>query len=518
MASWKLSAALLLCILVVLIAQADSQRPGRRNRNRQRNRNRNQVATSGSDGDGGDGQGVSNNGRPWRRWRGNTDNANNSGAGTGQRRGNGGRRRGRQQGGGQGRRRGNNGRRGGRRGGRGGRGGRSGRGGARTVDPVLLVNGLSNSTGAFSWDLYRRMASSNTDNFVFSPLSVYAAMGMLLLGSQGRTKTQLISGLNVSSPIHSGFSHYNLSLARDEDSVGPRFSIANKLYHKQDFSYLPRYQRKVRRFYKSEIEEFQEEFPEEAVNDWVEEQTEGMIPDFLEDGSITEDTILMLVNAIYFQANWSAPFEASMTSLRPFMVNNSITVQVETMAKTGYFRKMHHPSLLATSLEMPYTGGRFSLFILLPDEGVALSSLETVLDAQVLNTTLSMTVPQSNIYLEIPKFSLDTEEDMKERLQELGINSIFNASSCRLRRMTTARNVAVSEVKHRAVMQVDEKGTTAAAATSIGIVLTSAGFAPTEFKVNRPFLFVLRDKEHNINLFMGRYVNPQGDNIDEYIE
>ena len=89
---------------------------------------------------------------------------------------------------GQGRRRGNNGRRGGRRGGRGGRGGRSGRGGARTVDPVLLVNGLSNSTGAFSWDLYRRMASSNTDNFVFSPLSVYAAMGMLLLGSQGNPR------------------------------------------------------------------------------------------------------------------------------------------------------------------------------------------------------------------------------------------------------------------------------------------------------------------------------------------
>ncbi|RUS69380.1 hypothetical protein EGW08_022858 [Elysia chlorotica] len=133
----------------------------------------------------------------------------------------------------------------------------------------------------------------------------------------------------------------------------------------------------------------------EAVNDWVDEATGGMIPDFLQDGTITDETVLMLVNAIYFQGNWTTPFKASMTGVRPFVVNSSLTVQVETMAQTGFFRKMHHPSLLATALELPYTGDRFALFVLLPDEGVALSALESVITASVLNSTLNMTAPES---------------------------------------------------------------------------------------------------------------------------
>ncbi|RUS69381.1 hypothetical protein EGW08_022859, partial [Elysia chlorotica] len=119
-----------------------------------------------------------------------------------------------------------------------------------------MIKGLSNSMGVFSWDMYRRMASSNVDNFVFSPLSVYAAMGMLLMGTQGSSPSQLNAGLHVSSPIHSGFSHYNLSLPA-EDDLGPSFAIANRLYHRPDFSYLPRYQRKVQRFYGSDIQQFE---------------------------------------------------------------------------------------------------------------------------------------------------------------------------------------------------------------------------------------------------------------------
>ncbi|GFN98135.1 proteinase inhibitor i4 serpin [Plakobranchus ocellatus] len=120
-----------------------------------------------------------------------------------------------------------------------------------------------------------------------------------------------------------------------------------------------------------------------------------------------------------------------------------------------------------------------------------------------------------SIMLEMPKFSLDTDEDMIERMQELGIQHLFDPARCRLRRMTSAQNVVVSQMKHRAVIAVDEEGTTASAATNIGIVLTSAPFAPEELKVNRPFLFVLRDKTAHMNFFMGRYVNPQGDNVLE---
>ncbi|GFN98150.1 serine protease inhibitor [Plakobranchus ocellatus] len=210
-----------------------------------------------------------------------------------------------------------------------------------------------------------------------------------------------------------------------------------------------------------------------------------------------------------------------MTGLRNRPWDRSSTSFLRTPLPTRRFSCWLTPSTSRATGQLPsdqriltsdLSGDRFSLFILLLDKGVSLNSLETVLNAETLNTTLNTDVPLSNIMLEIPKFSLDTDEDMIERMQELGIQHLFDATRSSLTRMTSNPNAGVSQMKHRAVIAVAEGRTTASAATSMNIIFRSR---PFELKVNRPFLFVLLDKTAHMNFFMGRYVNPQGDNVLE---
>ncbi|GFO49272.1 glia-derived nexin-like protein [Plakobranchus ocellatus] len=164
------------------------------------------------------------------------------------------------------------------------------------------------------------------------------------------------------------------------------------------------------------------------------------------------------------------------------------------MTRVGRCKWTYHRTLLVTVLELPYSRDRFSLYILLPDKG----------------PSSPWTLTRTRIRLEIAKFSLDIDEDMIERMKELGIQHLFDAKRINLRHMTSNPNAGVSQMKHRAVIAVDEGGTTASAATSVKIMLKSS---PLQVKVNRPFLFVLRDKTAHMNFFMGRYVNPQGHNV-----
>ncbi|GFR95683.1 leukocyte elastase inhibitor [Elysia marginata] len=250
---------------------------------------------------------------------------------------------------------------------------------------------LARSVGHFGWDMYKRMNTSGSDNFVFSPFSVYAVLAMLFPGTKGVARDELKTALHVeSSSVRQGYRCYTLTLTHEDGaSVVPQVSIANRLYHRQNFSYLSQYQNTISQFYKADVKE---ENTTETINNWVKKKTQGQITEFLSETSITNDTILMPINVISCSGNWSEQFDSFLTADRPFIVNSSLTVQVETMGRTGFFRKMHHGSLSATSLELSYTGGRFSLFVLLPDQGTSLNSLEQSLSGDVLNTTLNTTV------------------------------------------------------------------------------------------------------------------------------
>jgi len=268
----------------------------------------------------------------------------------------------------------------------------------------------------------------------------------------------------------------------------------------------------MRELYRTSVQEFQAENPEEPINNWVEQMTDGEIEDFLEDGTIDDSTIMMLINAIYFKGKWKTPFDEDATMTADFKVSETETADVEMMFVDDDFKLLQSRVLNAEVLELPYKGERYAMTVILPDVSTNLRDVTSRLNRRTLDDILAQLKEESprRLRLRMPKFALDTDQSMKEMLQRLGINHAFG-DAAKFRKMTSTP-VKISDVTHRAVIEVDEEGTVAAAATGVGMVLLSAYVGP-EVNVDRPFLFIIRDTQENVNLFSGQFVDPEGDNL-----
>lgn len=371
---------------------------------------------------------------------------------------------------------------------------------------------LSRASSSFGFFLYRQLISrggqgpGQNQNIIFSPLSVFTALSMTLLGCDGPTKDQLRSVMaqRPRQGIHRTLRSIMDSFPASH-SANVTLRMANALYYDdRQISLRDRFTNNVRRLYGASPMPFQRPQPERAINDWIYRATGGKIQDFLEPGQITPDMVLMLLNAVYFQGTWKDIFDESQTSEREFTTASGQVVRVPMMSRDGDYSVKVIERLAARVLELPFgTDDRFSLFILLPDQEDGLRDVEARLDSQVLENAMS-TMPQASRYMiSVPKFTLREKTSMKEMLQAMGLTRLFT-SEADLARMSPSP-LKVAEVQHEAVIEVDEKGATAAAVTSVGILLISL---PPSFSVKHPFLLILRDKKARLNLFMGRVHDP----------
>jgi len=369
---------------------------------------------------------------------------------------------------------------------------------------------------AFSLKMYRQLSKPevNADNFVFSPYSIFSALTMTLLGTRGSTRQELRAGLGIPERrfrVHNAMNIYNASMAMRSDNNS--LAVASALYVRQGFSYKPSFASQLRDFYNSAVQEFLPVDPEVPINEWVEEKTGGEIEDFIEAGKITGQTVMMLINAIYFRGFWDNPFDQTLTQTLPFQVSASQSVDVEMMRKKGSFRVKTSSVLGARILELPYSGDHFSLLIVLPNEETLLDDVFNRMTTENINEILNLNQTRKTSHdVKIPKFGIDSSKSMKESLKELSIERLFTRPN--FRGMVTDRRVRVQveDVVHRALIKVDEEGTTAAAAT--GVFMTRyIAIHHVPFYANKPFIFVIRDKTAGINLFMGRYSNPSGENV-----
>jgi len=351
----------------------------------------------------------------------------------------------------------------------------------------------------------------NTDNFVFSPFSVYNAMSMALMGAGGGTKREIMSGMGTPRGVHQALNLYNTSLAM-AGSENATLSMANAMYVKQGESanLNRRFTTKMQQLYRTAVQELLTDNPEEPINQWVEQMTGRMIQNFLEDGSIDDDTIMLLVNAIYFKGKWKNAFNDEATQTAQFKVSDDESVDVDMMYVEDYFR-VHDSSILnAEVLELPYKGERYAMYIILPKTTTNLADVTARLTADTLDD-VARALQDEGPYkwqVKMPKFALDTAQSMTDILKNLGINQAFD-NRAKFKKMTST-SVKISDVSHRAVIKVDEEGTVAAAATGLEVNLLSL---PPAITVDRPFMFIIRDMEQNVNLFSGQFVDPEGDNL-----
>lgn len=358
----------------------------------------------------------------------------------------------------------------------------------------------------FAFDLYRRVALDHpSENIVFSPVSISTAFAFLSLGAKARTRSQIIEGFGFNTSeiseqeIHEGF-HHLLHLLNDEDRE-LKLSGGNAIFISKEHKILQSFLDEAKRLYHSEA--FSTDFrnTKEAtsqINSYVSKNTNGTIAELLD--SVDPDTILFLINYIYFNGKWENPFDEKWTKEGDFHVNENTTVKVPFMSRTGMYQVVFTD--VATVISIPYKGDANALFIL-PEKG-KLSEVEQNFNRESIKKW-KKSMRRQLVDLFLPKFSVSGTLNLKETLSKLGIEEIFS-NNADLSGITGEANIKVSRALHRGVLKVNERGTEAAGATAAEMIPM---MLPTHIILNRPFLIILYDYKTRSVLFCARISNPQ---------
>ncbi|XP_019397973.1 PREDICTED: leukocyte elastase inhibitor [Crocodylus porosus] len=378
-----------------------------------------------------------------------------------------------------------------------------------------MMEKLRNANTCFALDLLRKFNETNPmGNIFFSPISISAALAMILLGAKGNTKTQMLKALHYddAEDLHSRFQ----SLTSDVNRHGAPYllKLANRLYGEKTYIFLPDFLANTQKFYGASLAMVDflhaSDEAQKHINQWVEEQTEGKIPNLLSEGSLNNTTRLVLVNAIYFKGRWGEKFEEQNTKEMPFHINKNETKTVKMMYQKKKFPFGYIRELECRVLELPYDEDELSMIILLPDEikddTTGLQQLEKQLTFEKLwEWTKPQNMQPIDVHVHLPKFKLEDSYDLKSDLSSLGFLDIFDSSKADLSGMSGAQDLFLSKIVHKSFVEVNEEGTEAAAATA-GIIALCM-FMEEHFTADHPFLFFIRHNPTQSILFFGRYAS-----------
>jgi serpin B len=376
---------------------------------------------------------------------------------------------------------------------------------ARTIDALprqLSAAELKLVAGnnTFAFELIRQINQSKpADNVFVSPLSASMALGMTANGAAGSTwdamRTTL--GLGTASRDEIGAGYQSLiALLRDLDK-STDFRIANSIWYEKTFPFEQTFLAESRTWFDADIQglDFHDPASPGRINGWVSEATGKKIPEIVED--LSGDEVMYLINAIYFKGAWTNRFDRGKTENAPFHSLDGSTTQVPMMYQSGRMRLAADEDLQA--VELLYGNSAFAMTIVLPrpntDVNAALGSL-----TQSRWETLEKSFYEREGVLYLPRFRLTWERTLNDDLMALGMGVAFSEIEANFSRMSPER-LMISKVLQKTFVEVNEEGTEAAAATSVGMVPVSA---PPTIRVDRPFIVVIRERFSGTILFMGK--------------
>jgi serine protease inhibitor len=389
----------------------------------------------------------------------------------------------------------------------------AGAGGGKPAEPdgAALVKGNSE----FAFDLYARLRARD-GNLFFSSYSISSALAMTYAGARGPTATQMAAALRFpmdGDRLHRSFAKVNADVNGAGSKGGAELYVANALWTQTGLATLPDFQATVRTLYGAGLTPLDfMQAPEKArmtINAWVEQQTRDRIKDLIPEGALKPSTRVVLTNAIYFKGKWKYAFPEAATRNDTFTLSTGKTVgDVPLMNQKGAFGYLDGGRFQA--LELPYDANQQSMIVFLPKRVDGLAELEkTLTAARVTEWLTQLTVREVDVTL--PRFKVTAEFNLKDALTALGMPLAFSAGRADFSGIATGQPLALSAVFHKAYVDVNEKGTDAAAATTATVSTTSfPGPEPRPvFRADHPFFFVIRDTGTGSLLFAGRLVNPQ---------
>ncbi|CAO2587226.1 unnamed protein product [Lemmus lemmus] len=362
----------------------------------------------------------------------------------------------------------------------------------------------------FAFSLYRELAhQSNTTNIFFSPVSITTAFAMLSLGTKGVTHTQILEGLEFNltqigeAEIHKGFHHLLQTLNKPDNEL--QLTTGNGLFVQNNLKLAEKFLEEVKKNYHSEpfpVDFTDSEEAKKVINGFVEKGTKGKIVDLVKD--LDKDTVLALVNYIFFKGKWKKPFDAENTEEADFHVDKSTTVKVPMMSRLGMFDVHHCSTLSSWILLMDYLGNATAIFIL-PDDG-KMQHLEQTLTKELVGKFLEHRHTRS-ANLHFPKLSISGTYNLKTALSSLGITQVFSQEAD-LSGVTEDVALKLNKAVHKAMLNIDETGTEATGATILEAIPMSVPPEVPVIRFNRPFVIIVKDEYTSVPLFVGKVTNP----------
>jgi serine protease inhibitor len=350
-------------------------------------------------------------------------------------------------------------------------------------------------------------------NLFFSPLSASLALTMVLNGARNETYRQMAHALGYGEQPVERINTENALLLHLLRSPDPKTEtlVANSLWVQQGFSLLPSFLQACQKHYEAEVDsvDFMQdrEGAAERINGWVKQNTKGLIPKLFEPSDFSPLTRLVVVNTLYFKGKWQKPFDKQATREEEFHLEGGKVKRVPMMHQSGKFDYLRGDGFQAVAL--PYGAGELSFYLFLPDEGRSLQAFLKELTAERWAQWLKGFKPMEGD-VGLPRFRIEATYPLKEPLQAMGITDAFDPEKADLSGVAplTDGRLFITKALQKAVVEVDEEGTKAAAAT--GVVVSLTAYNPNRFTLiaNRPFFFIIRHNATGAILFMGIVREP----------
>jgi len=368
---------------------------------------------------------------------------------------------------------------------------------------------IISASNNFAFDIFARLSHAD-DNIFISPFSISTALAMTANGAAAETKDAIKSAIHLADfsdeEMNTAYRDLVQYLLELDDKVV--LELANSSWYRQDLTVKEAFERVLREYYDAEIRaaDFSDPATKDLINGWIEQQTHDKIRDMID--QIPADVVMYLINAIYFKADWQYQFEESETANRDFFLEGGNTVETKMMHSEGV--KIHYyQNEQWTYVEIPYGRGLYTMTVMLPEGGTAVQQMIDGLDINGFKNAAA-TADTATVALYMPKFKMEYKTLLNDVLSAMGMGVAFGGSADLSNLFVQALDLFISRVIHQSFVEVNEKGSEAAAATVVEIRETSIqpGRPPEVVHINRPFAFFITEKHSNTILFAGKLTDP----------
>jgi len=378
-----------------------------------------------------------------------------------------------------------------------------------TEDAIQNMKSQVNANNSTGVDLYYKL-NSKKGNIVISPYSIGTAMSMALAGAEGTTETEMKAVMHqklLFGKMNSAAGNLHKTL-NSLNGEGITLETANGLCVVNNAMVCDSYKKVLQKDYSAELFFADNVKP---INEWVDKKTKGKIPEIL--NSLPANSVCVILNAIYFKGLWENQFKKSSTSDADFFLGNGKKIKTPMMRQSDKFAMIAKKDFSA--VELPFKGKYLSFIAILPPESAKFADFEKSFSsekAESIIASLKKIKHPDKIDIAIPKFKIEYDAELVSPFLQLGMKDAFSAKLADFGRLTGKKNrpglVWISQIKHKAFIEINEEGGEAAAATAVVMQLKCA-IMRRRFIANRPFLFLIKDNKTDSILFLGRVVNPK---------